>query len=51
VIISGSKTKKANWPGIVQRPVNAGSRKLGVKTARPNVDYYRPHLKQLACTS
>jgi len=34
--------KKAIWPGVVQRPVNASSRKLGVKTARPSEDY-RPH--------
>jgi len=29
--------EKANWPGIVQRPVNAGLHKLGLKTARPSV--------------
>jgi len=34
--------KKVNWPGIVQLPVNTGSRKLGVKTAGPSVNY-RPH--------
>jgi len=33
------KTKKANWPGIVQQPVNAGSRVVAVKTAKPSVDY------------
>jgi len=35
--------KKAIWPGngIIQQPVNAlaGSRRIGVKTARPVVDY------------
>jgi len=24
---------------IIQQPVNAGSRRIGVKTARPGVDY------------
>jgi len=33
------KTKKAIWPGIVQQPVNAGSRKLGVMAKEPSVDY------------
>jgi len=35
------KKQKAIWPGIIQQPVNAfaGSRKIGVKTARPGVDY------------
>ena len=32
-----SRMEKANWPGIVQRPVNAGLHKLGLKTARPSV--------------
>jgi len=29
------------WPGIIQQPVNAlaGSRRIGMKTARPGVDY------------
>ena len=36
------KNEKANWPGIIQQPVNAGSHKLGVKTAGLSVDY-RPH--------
>jgi len=36
------RRKKAIWPGIIQQPVNAGSRRMGVKTARPGVDY-RPH--------
>jgi len=34
--------KKALWPGIIQQPVNAGSRRIGAKTAMPGVDY-RPH--------
>jgi len=34
--------KKAIWPGIMRQPVNAGSRRTGVKTAKPGVDY-RPH--------
>jgi len=35
------RKKKAIWPGIIQQPVNAlaGSRRIGVKTARPGVDY------------
>jgi len=36
------RKEKAIWPAIIQQPVNAGSRKLGVKTAKPRVDY-RPH--------
>jgi len=31
--------KKANWPGIIQQPVSAGSCKLGVKATEPSVDY------------
>jgi len=27
--------------GIIQQPVNAGSRTIGVKTAKPGVDYTR----------
>jgi len=34
--------KKAIWPAILQQPVNASSRRIGMKTARPNVDF-RPH--------
>jgi len=34
--------KKVICPGIIQQPVNARSRRIGVKTARPGVDY-RPH--------
>jgi len=34
--------KKDYWPCIVQQSVNAGPRKLGVKTAGPSADY-RPH--------
>jgi len=32
---------KAIWPGIIKQPVNAlaGSRRIGVKTARPGADY------------
>jgi len=30
---------KTNWLGVVQGPVNAGSLKVGVKTAQPNADY------------
>jgi len=33
--------KKAIWPGIIQQPVNAGSRRISVKTTRPGVD--RPY--------
>jgi len=36
--------KKAIWPSIIQQPVNASSRRIGVKTARPGV-HYRPHQK------
>jgi len=36
------RKKKAIWPGITQQPVNAGSRRISVKTARPGADY-RPH--------
>jgi len=38
------RKKLATWPGIIQQPVNAGSRRnrMGVKTAKPGVDY-RPH--------
>jgi len=38
------KKKKAIWPGIIQQPGNAGSRRTGMKTARPGVDY-RPHIE------
>jgi len=38
------KKEKTIWPGIIQQPVNAGSRRTGVKTAKSDVDY-RPHLK------
>jgi len=33
--------KNAIWPGNIQQPVNAlaGSRRVGMKTARPGVDY------------
>jgi len=33
--------KEAIWPGIIQQPVsnNAGSRRIGLKTARHGVDY------------
>jgi len=34
--------KKANWPGIVQQPVNTRSRNLGLNPAGPCV-YYRLH--------
>jgi len=34
--------EKPIWPGIIQQPVSAGSRRIGVKTVRPGVDY-RPH--------
>jgi len=42
--ISCLRKKKAIaglWPGIIQQPVNAlaGSRRIGMKTARPGVDY------------
>jgi len=35
------RKKKTIWPGIIQQPVNAlaGSRRIGVKTAGPGVDY------------
>jgi len=29
------KKQKAIWPGIIQHPVNAGSRKISMKTTRP----------------
>jgi len=32
------RNKKAIWPGIIQPSVNAGSRRIGVKTARPVID-------------
>jgi len=40
--ISRLRKEKADWLGINQQPVNAGSRWIGVKTAKPGVDY-RPH--------
>jgi len=39
--------KKAIWPGRLSphtEPVNAGSRRIGVKTTRPGVDF-RAHQK------
>jgi len=33
------RNKKVNWPDIIQQPVNAASRRIGMKTARPGVDY------------
>jgi len=36
------RKKKAVWPGIIQQPVNAVSRRIGVKTARSGIGY-RPH--------
>jgi len=35
------RKKNAIWLDIIQQPVNAGSRRIGVKTARPGVDYRR----------
>jgi len=32
------RKKKAICPGIIQQPANAGSRRIGVKTAKPGVD-------------
>jgi len=29
------KKEKAIWPSTIQQPVNAGSRSIGMKTARP----------------
>jgi len=29
-----------NWPGIIQQPVNAASRRIDVKTARPGVNQF-----------
>jgi len=40
--ISSLRKKKAIWSGIIQQRVNACSRRAGVKTAKPGVDY-RPH--------
>jgi len=36
------RKRKAIWPGIIQQPVNAGSRRIGEKTSKPGVDN-RPH--------
>jgi len=36
--ISYLRKKKALWPGIIQQPANASSRRIGVKTAKPGVD-------------
>jgi len=33
------RKEKAAWLVINQQPVNAGSRRIGVKTANPGVDY------------
>ena len=38
------RKKIAIWPGIIQKPVNAGSRGIGMKTAKLGVGY-RPHHK------
>jgi len=40
--ISCLRKEKAAWLGINQQLVNSGSRRIGVKTAKPGVDY-RPH--------
>ena len=40
--VSCLRKKKAIWRSIIQQPVNAGSRRVGVNSARPGVDY-RPH--------
>jgi len=40
--ISCLRNKKVNWPGIIHQPVNAASRRIDVKTAKPGVEY-RPH--------
>jgi len=40
--MSNLRTKKSIWPGIIQQPANASSRRIGVKTAKPVVDC-RPH--------
>jgi len=31
------RKKKAIWSGIIQQPGNAGSRRTGMKTARPGL--------------
>jgi len=36
------KNENAIWPSIIQQPVNADSRRIAVKSARPGVDC-RPH--------
>jgi len=44
------KKEVTTWPGIIQQPANAGSRRntIGVKTAKSGVDYNKPHkLKKL----
>jgi len=38
----GLRKNGAIWPGIIQQPVNAGSRRIGVKTARLGVDQCFP---------
>jgi len=40
--ISCLRKKKAIWPDIIQQPVNAGTGRTGVKTAKPLADD-RPH--------
>ena len=40
--ISYLRKEKAAWLGINLQPANAGSRRIGVKTTKPGVDY-RPH--------
>jgi len=43
------KNEKAIWPSIIQQPVNADSRRIGVKSARPGVDC-RSTSKELECS-
>jgi len=37
--------KKAIWPGIIQQPVNAGSRRTGVKTPKPVIVCRTPRVR------
>jgi len=37
--ISCLRKEKAAWLGINQQPVNAGSRRIGVKTPKPGLNY------------
>jgi len=48
--ISCLRKEEAAWLGINQQPVNAGSRRIGVKTAKPSLSTCTQQTTSLMCT-